>query len=109
MVDSPGENLAQLGRVVLAQLCVMFFLKTPPLEFPFFAVRWSLHLLVWRRAATHSVGRVGAKPQPWSTGHVVQWVDTKSWTRGVGVRGGGWRPRSGHCRSIVRAGPLLGI
>ena len=33
----------------------------------------------------HSVGRVGAKRQPWSTGHVVQWVDTKSWTRGVGV------------------------
>jgi len=48
MVDSPRENLAQLGRAALAQLCVVFFLKTPPLEFPFFAVRWSLHLLVWR-------------------------------------------------------------
>jgi hypothetical protein len=43
MVDSPGENLAHLRRAVLARLSVMFFLKTSPLEFPFFAVRWTFH------------------------------------------------------------------
>jgi hypothetical protein len=46
MVDSSGENLAHLGRAALARLSVMFFLKMPPLEFPFFAVCWSLHWLV---------------------------------------------------------------
>jgi hypothetical protein len=110
MVDSPDENLAHLGRAALARLSVMFFMKTPPLEFPFFSLQCVGDFTGWfdgeQPCIASAVSVLDHNLGEW--GQVVQWADTKSWTRGLGVRGGRWWPSSGSCRSVGRAGPLLG-
>ena len=63
------KTLPLIGRAAAAaRPSVVLFLKTLSMEVPFYAVRWMLHWLVWRRSATRSVDRVGARLQPWCPG-----------------------------------------